>query len=161
MNPKKEQALLCTLKKTLFVAGVLTFFSAVTLNTKVMQAQTIKSECVSVDSRQGWQRFNLPGSYSRVTSISGGWSVDTRNYAPVDTEGHIGQDAERLAPYNQYKFDLRFPFGALLMRTGAGILWVQSPISFTNRFVSVDMRINDADDALGDNGGTLQVCFGN
>ncbi len=47
------------------------------------------------------------------------------------------------------------------MGTGGGTLWVQNPVSFTSGFGAVDMRINDADNALGDNGGTLQVCFGN
>ncbi|WP_413280544.1 hypothetical protein [Floridanema evergladense] len=124
-------------------------------------SQPSNSACVTVDSRNGWQHFNLPGSFTRVASISGGWSVDARNYSPVRSGGHTGQDAERLAPYNQYKFDQRFPFGALLMGTGGGTLWVQNPVSFTSGFGAVDMRINDADNALGDNGGTLQVCFGN
>jgi hypothetical protein len=119
------------------------------------------SACVSVDSRSGWQHFNLPGSFTRVASISGGWSVDTRNYASVGSSGHSGRDAEALAPYNQYKFDQRFPFGALLMGSGQGTLWIQNPVSFNGSFGAVDMRINDADNALGDNGGSLQVCFGN
>ncbi|MHC5615100.1 MAG: hypothetical protein ACYTXA_30015 [Nostoc sp.] len=33
---------------------------------------TSSSACVSVDSRSGWQHFNLPGSFTRVTNISGG-----------------------------------------------------------------------------------------
>ncbi|MEP0855822.1 alpha/beta hydrolase [Trichocoleus sp. DQ-U1] len=119
------------------------------------------SACVSVDSRSGWQHFNLPGSFTRVASISGGWSVDTQNYASVGSSGHSGRDAEALAPYNQYKFDQRFPFGALLMGSGQGTLWIQNPLSFNGSFGAVDMRINDADNALGDNGGSLQVCFGN
>ncbi|MHC5675405.1 hypothetical protein [Nostoc sp.] len=122
---------------------------------------TSSSACVSVDSRSGWQHFNLPGSFTRVTNISGGWSVDTRNYSSVGPYGHSGRDAESLAPYNQYKFDQSFPFGALLMGSGQGRLWIQSPISFNGSFGAVDMRINDADNALGDNGGSLQVCFGN
>lgn len=117
--------------------------------------------CVSVDSRRGWQKFNLPRSFTKVVSTSGGWSVDTRSYAPVGSSGHSGRDAEALSPYNQYKYDQRFLFGALLMGTGQGVLWIQNPVSFTGSFNAVDMRINDADNALGDNGGSLQVCFGN
>jgi len=127
----------------------------------VQPSQPSNSACVTVDSRSGWQHFNLPGSFTRVASISGGWSVDTRNYSPVGSSGHNGRDAEALAPYNQYKFDQRFPFGALLMGSGQGVLWVENPVSFTGSFGAVDMRINDADNALGDNGGSLQVCFGN
>lgn len=117
--------------------------------------------CVAVDSKKGWQRFNFPRSFSKVASISGGWSVDTRGYAPVGSSGHSGRDAESLRPYNQYKYDQRFPFGALLMSSGQGVLWIQSSASFTGSFNAVDMRINDADNALGDNGGSLQVCFSN
>lgn len=118
--------------------------------------------CVFVNSRTAWQRFNLPRAFTKVTSISGGWSVDAKNYAPVGASGHTGRDAELLAPYNQYKFDQRFPFGVLLMSSGQGIVWVQSPNSFSSAsFNAVDMRINDADNALGDNGGSLQVCFSN
>lgn len=120
------------------------------------------SHCVSVDSKQGWQRFNLPGSFTKITSITGGWSVDAKNYTPVGASGHTGRDSELLTPYNQYKFDQRFPFGALLMSSGQGILWIQSPNSFSSApFGAVDMRINDADNALGDNGGSIQVCFTN
>ena len=47
------------------------------------------------------------------------------------------------------------------MSSGQGVLWIQSSASFTGSFNAVDMRINDADNALGDNGGSLQVCFSN
>lgn len=123
---------------------------------------TSGSTCVSVDSRRGWQRFKLPGSFTKVVSISGGWSVDSRSHASVGASGHSGRDAEDLAPYNQYKYDQGFPFGALLMGSGQGVLWIQNPKSFNSSpFGAVDMRINDADNALSDNGGSLQVCFGN
>jgi hypothetical protein len=119
--------------------------------------------CVSVDSKRGgWQRFNLNSSFTKVASISGGWSVDTRNYSPVGAVGHTGRDADLLKPYEQYKFDQRFPFGALLMNSGNGILYIQDSNSLSSApFGAVDMRINDADNALGDNGGSLNVCFGN
>jgi hypothetical protein len=126
----------------------------------VASVRNPSSSCVSVDSKRGWQRFNLPGSFTRVASIGGAWSVDSRNYSPVGSSGHTGRDAEALTPYNQYKFDQRFPFGALLMGSGQGVLWIQNPVSFNGSLGAVDMRINDADNALGDNGGSLQVCFG-
>jgi hypothetical protein len=122
----------------------------------------IEQHCISVDSRQGWQRFNLPRNFTKIANIRGGWSVDTRSYASVGAFGHTGRDAEALRPYNQYKFDQRFPFGALLMGSGQGSLWIQDSNSFSSApFGAVDMRINDADNALGDNGGSLQVCFSN
>ena len=116
--------------------------------------------CVSVDSKQGWQHFDLPGAFTRVASIGGGWSVDAQNYSFVGSEGHSGADADALTPYNQYKFDQNFPFGALLMGSGGGVLWIQNAESLnSNPFEAVDMRIND--EAFGDNDGSLEVCFGN
>ena len=121
----------------------------------------VQEYCVSVDSRKGWQRFDLPHSFTKITSISGGWSVDTRKYSLVGSSGHLGQDAISLAPYNQYKYDQRFPFGALLMGSGQGTLWIKSSNSFSSApFSAVDMRINDANNALSDNRGSLRVCFG-
>lgn len=122
--------------------------------------QPSSSTCASVDSRRGWQSFDFPRNVTRITSISGGWSVDTRSYSPVGATGHSGRDAEALTPFNQYKFDQRFPFGAVLMGSGQGVLWIQSPVSLNSQFSAVNMRINDADNALGDNGGSIQVCFG-
>jgi|694.fasta_scaffold71710_3 hypothetical protein len=118
--------------------------------------------CVDVSSKTGWTRFSLPRSFTRVTSIVGGWSVGSRSYAPVGPYGHTGQDGQRLSPYNQYKYDQRFPFGALLMGSLQGIVWIQNSGSLSSTpFSAVDMRINDADNALGDNNGSLRVCFGN
>ncbi len=119
--------------------------------------------CVTVDSKKGWQRFNLGGSFSRVASLSGGWSVDTRNYPTVGASGHTGSDAEKLAPYNQYKYDQNFPFGALIVdipTDGHGYTWVREPQQLPKSIGQTTIRINDADNALGDNGGNLQVCFG-
>lgn len=119
------------------------------------------SNCVSINSKNSWQNFNLNGSFTRIINISGGWSVDARSYSPVGASGHSGQDADALAPYNQYKFDQRFPFGALLMiNSSQEILLVKEPMSFPSPLSSISMRINDADNALGDNAGSLQVCFG-
>ena len=118
------------------------------------------STCVSVDSRKGWQEFNLSRSYDKIIHISGGWSVDARSYSPVGAFGHIGQDARNLSPYNQYKYDQRFPFGALLININQELFWIQNPVSLNNVFDFLYMRINDADNALGDNGGSLKVCFG-
>jgi pimeloyl-ACP methyl ester carboxylesterase len=120
--------------------------------------------CVSVDSKLGWQHFNLPGNFTKVASISGGWSVDTRSYAPVGAAGHTGNDAELLEPYKQYKYDQNFPFGALIVdipTDGHGYIWVQEPQQLPKPISETTIRINDADNALGDNEGNLQVCFGN
>jgi hypothetical protein len=122
------------------------------------------SACVPVDSRSGWQRFSLPGTFTKVASISGGWSVDARSYAPVGASGHNGRDAEGLAPHNQYKYDQGFPFGALIVdipTDGYGYTWVSQPQQLSKPITETTIRINDADNALGDNEGSLQVCFSN
>ncbi|MEG4803524.1 phospholipase A2 [Microcoleus sp. ARI1-B5] len=121
--------------------------------------------CYNVDSRQGWQYVNFPRSYSRVVSVSGSWSVDARSYSGVGPSGHSGESASRLEPYNQYKYDKNTPFGGLLVdipTDGYGYFWVRSGSQSLPKPISrTAMRINDADNALGDNAGTLQVCFGN
>ncbi len=118
--------------------------------------------CVTVDARRGWQDFGLRGTFARITSISGNWSVDAQNYQSVGAFGHGGRDAERLAPYNQYKYSQRFPFGALLVAIpNSGYSWISQPQQLSRSTNSVSMRINDADNALGDNSGSMRVCFGN
>lgn len=122
--------------------------------------------CFSVDARQGWQDFVLPRTINSIESVGGGWSVDVRSYTAVNNLGHQGSDAEKLAPFSDYKYDQRFPFGALLMNVpNQGTLWIQTNdyivdgnTSFPSGSV-VRFRINDADNALGDNGGLLRVCL--
>ncbi|KJH69657.1 DUF4189 domain-containing protein [Aliterella atlantica] len=122
--------------------------------------------CFSVDARQGWQSFVLPRTINSPESIEGGWSVDARSYSTVNHLGHQGAEAERLAPYNDYKYDQRFPFGALLMSvSNRDTIWIQTtdyivdwntsfPVGSVVRF-----RINDTDAALGDNAGSLNICL--
>jgi hypothetical protein len=116
-------------------------------------------ECVTVDARSGWQRFTLSRAFSAIQSISGGWSVDGQRYAPVGASGHFGSDAQALSPYSQYKYNQNYPFGALLLGNGRDYFWVQQGSRLPSPLSSFDMRINDADNALGDNRGSLRVCF--
>jgi hypothetical protein len=49
---------------------------------------------------------------------------------------------------------------ALFMGTGKGVLCVQNLSALPSvAFRAGDMRINDADSALGCNSGSLEVCF--
>jgi len=122
--------------------------------------------CFVVDSRKGWQYFRVPKSFTRVVSVNGRWSVDDRNYPRVDPNGHLGEAANRLQPYNQYKYDPQLPFGALLVEIPTGAFAptyasINSPMKLPSRSEnSIGLRINDADNALGDNGGSLSICFG-
>ncbi|MCU0545972.1 MAG: hypothetical protein MUE44_28040 [Oscillatoriaceae cyanobacterium Prado104] len=122
-----------------------------------------QSDCYEVDSRKGWQYFAVPGQFTRVVSISGSWSVDYRNYRRIGPEGHSGEAARRLSLYNQYKYTQSYPFGVLIVGTpGDWEIWIPRSNWPLPKTVSqiVMMRINDADNALGDNAGLLQVCFG-
>ncbi len=121
------------------------------------KAQSVK--CVSVSSRSGWQNFDLGSPYTRIASVSGGWSVDARNYIPVGPQGH---NEPGLEPYNQYKYDQNYPFGALFVdipTDGYGYVWVRGSQQLPKPITRTTIRINDADNALGDNSGVLRVCF--
>jgi hypothetical protein len=143
------------------VTGVFFLFAismTVTLNALEVKAQSVR--CFNVSSRQGWQNFDLGGPYTRVVSVSGGWSVDARNYSRVGPRGHSEPGLE---PYNQYKYDQGMPFGALLVdipTDGYGYVWVQGSQQLPKPITRTTIRINDADNALGDNSGVLKVCFG-
>ncbi|MBD2024852.1 hypothetical protein [Leptolyngbya sp. FACHB-711] len=136
---------------------------SVELPTTVTEVTRGGDECHEVSSRQGWQYFNLLRPRTRVVSISGSWSVDSRSYPSVGAGGHSGDAASRLEPYNQYKYDRGFAFGALFVdipTDGYGYVQVSSPQSLPRTITRTAMRINDADNALGDNAGSLRVCFG-
>lgn len=115
--------------------------------------------CVSVNSREEWQNFDLEGSYKKITSINGSWSVDDKKLPRVGASGHSKTDEEIIGVYKDLKFDPRFRFGALLMNS-SNPEWIQGPMSFPNSVDALDLRINDADDVLRDNEGFLEVCFG-
>lgn len=123
--------------------------------------QNKTSACFNVSSRQGWQYFNFPTTFTRITSIEGSWSVDSRSYASVGAYGHTGESANRLAPYNQYKYDQKYPFGRLLVDIpNYGYISIDHPQTLPRGINSTAMRINDQDNALEDNAGSLRVCFG-
>ncbi len=120
-------------------------------------------ECVGVTAQKGWQYFNLSKPRSRITYVKGRWSVDPNNYVFVGAEGHSGDDAKKLEPYNQYKYDQNFLFGALIVdipTDGYGYIQVSAPQSLPRLITRTALRINDADNALGDNAGGVAVCFG-
>jgi hypothetical protein len=132
-----------TLKFILISAAVL----VTSFNMQEAKAQAVK--CFDVSSRTGWQYFDLGGPYTRIASVGGGWSVDARSYARVGPQGH---NEPGLEPYNQYKYDQGYPFGALFV-------WVRGVQQLPKPITRTAIRINDADNALGDNSGVLRVCF--
>ncbi|MBD2564293.1 pentapeptide repeat-containing protein [Nostoc linckia FACHB-391] len=119
---------------------------------------TINDGCYKVDSKQRWQSFPLKG-VKEISSIEGKWSVDDKKYNRVGTEGHSGNDALALEPYNSAKFKKEYPFGALLVYIpGKGITRVLMPNKISEENLTyIRMRIND--NWLEDNGGELKICF--
>jgi hypothetical protein len=118
--------------------------------------------CRKIDARKGWQ--TLPG-FEKIDSFGGGWSVDAAKYPMVGPGGHTGDAARALAPYNVYKYDQKYPFGALLFldQNGNNVPFSSSLVNNRvppnlERSGGIQVRINDADEALGDNGGALEIC---
>lgn len=115
--------------------------------------------CRSLSSRAGWVSWTFAGDgQPRVSSISGSWTVDAANYAPVGPQGHTGADGQRLEPFSEYKAVQGFPFGALLTRSESGAVSILQPgtmISGTRLMVG----INDSHTTLGDNQGEMRICF--
>lgn len=120
--------------------------------------------CLGVQSRQGWQRLDIPaGTVSRV-SYSGGWTVINGQYGTIGPRGYAGADARRLAPLTGFKFDQAYAFGELLVRDQAGrtIPFAEfaalAPRVADPRGIYA-FRINDLDIALRDNAGAITVCI--
>mgnify|MGYP000226589314 CR=1 FL=1 len=121
------------------------------------------SVCHEIDSRLGWQRVLLDQTLTvgnKITiDVQNGWSVDAANYRGVGIEGHTGVEAERLAPYSQYKFYEQHNFGELLISGTNGVFYSSPQHEFTIRgILGLYFRINDRDEALGDNAGSMRVC---
>lgn len=136
-------------------------------STPVSAAST--RHCTEIDSRKGWQRVELPPGFIQNARTEGKWSVDAANYPPVDHEGHFGNAEEKLTPYNRYRCNQEEKFGTLLVRSLDGQV---SSFNMMEQYIrynwyhghpletrSFDARINDGDDTLGDNAGSLDVCF--
>jgi len=148
------------LLKTLFSVGAMSvvLFTGI-FNTSEVKANQAQVKCFNVSSKQGWQYFNLRGPYNSIASVEGNWTVDYRRYPGVGPEGH---NQPGLEPYNQYKYDQNFPFGALLVQIptdGYGYVWVRGSQQLPKPITRTAIRINDSDIALGDNSGVLRVCF--
>ncbi|WP_299004274.1 hypothetical protein [uncultured Shewanella sp.] len=121
-------------------------------------SQGALAETVDVNALHDWQTVEFASPVNSITSITGGWSVDTYHYSSVGASGHTGQAARSLAPWNHYKYDRKYPFGALLVDIeGMGHMDVKGPMMFEEPVTSIRIRINDI--ALGDNKGILTVTF--
>jgi hypothetical protein len=139
--------------------GVFLFILSIISFIKFEQSKPI---CHIVKSREGWQKFNFTNEVNKIISINGSWSVDDVRYNRVGAFGHFGEDARKLEPYNNYKYDLKYPFGALLINStsnGNEYEWIKEPKKLSQPIKEIRMRINDKDVGIGDNGGELKICF--
>ena len=141
--------------------------------------------CYEISAKRGWQTINTKGldkfkfiilgpehrEFQKkklgIARVFEGWSVDGARYSKVGTHGHLGADAEALEPYAGFKYDRRFPFGALLMRVQhKDAMTINAKArpgtSHTGdlKFDRVDFRINDSDKSLADNSGEIFICVG-
>ena len=118
-------------------------------------------ECMNISARMGWQEVYFEFDLTpRITTISGQWTVDSRNFPAVGTDGHQGDAAARLEPFSQYKYSPQYNFGALLVRsreTPDRVLQGAQSLPLWSRYMQ--FRINDSNPTLGDNDGQLRVCF--
>jgi hypothetical protein len=116
--------------------------------------------CIAVDSTKEWQTLTLQ-NVGVGLNIEGGWTVDKANYSKVDYVGHVGEDAVKLEPYSQYKYDLSFPFGALLVDIpNEGVKQAVDTLKLPSLPVGSKLKFRINDTAFGDNDGFLTVCVG-
>jgi hypothetical protein len=118
------------------------------------------TSCYSVDAKRGWQYLQLSNTYSRVTHIRGSWTVDVLNLNQVGPQGY--SNLSDIEGYDGFTYDETIPLGALLVGVpGSTYSWLNEPQALLQPVNVVALRINDDDFTLGNNFGSLQVCFGN
>ncbi|MCK2218372.1 cutinase family protein [Actinomadura sp. ATCC 31491] len=124
-----------------------------------------KDFTVRVQAAKGWQDsgIDIKGKFNISDLGENTWSVDHVNHPYVGPNGYPPEQDRLIAP--GYKYDSGKPYGYLLGKlvapdgqehyfpVGAGGLW-QNPFKSPAR---LHLRINDADRALGDNGGSVLV----
>ena len=116
-------------------------------------------QTITVDSQKGWQEYEFATPVSSVTGITGGWTVDKNIYTLVGAHGHQGKAAQAMKHWKQYKFDQKYPFGALMVDLGSTgrSKHLTGPIKFDKKITKLRIRINDK--AFTDNKGKLVVTF--
>ncbi len=117
-----------------------------------------QQECVNVDATQEAQYFPLVRQHTRVTGISGSWTVANNNWAYVGPDGHPGDHS------SYTRLDANHNLGRLLLSTknddGNWHTWVgwNGSYGFASR-TEIYAAMNDIPGVYGDNGGSLSVCF--
>ncbi|MBT8439007.1 MAG: hypothetical protein KJO91_04710 [Gammaproteobacteria bacterium] len=122
---------------------------------------SVEPICSTISSQKGWQKLSIPTEYSGVLIIEGGWNVH-RSHPLAGPEGYKGALEERMhRQYSQHKYVKTLPFAALLIRQGASgsVKWIKEKHVAISRGGELQFRINDNEDALTDNKGSLTICF--
>lgn len=115
---------------------------------------------VRVASTRGWQSTGIrvaKGKIYGTWQTGGSWTVDHRNFPRVDGAGY--PPAEDAKIFQGCKLNAKWPYGLLLARVGRGRTFqVGRGQSFTAPGRGLlYLRINDADQCLSDNAGSLAV----
>ncbi len=118
----------------------------------------------TVSAKTGWQQTPVTLKYGEefyMYFVSGGWTVDARNYPNIGPGGYdTVTDAKVAGGYSGYKVDQTVPYGTLLGRVGTGSVipvgdkW--GPFG-EGQSGSIYLRINDTDPTLTDNDGSITV----
>jgi hypothetical protein len=99
-----------------------------------------------------------PGDVIRVRPMKGKWTVDKRTFQPVGVEGHVNETGLHKDWGNRREVT-RLPFGRLLLRVGGGP-WVDAASGQALKTLlggPLEFHINDNDDSLTDNEGSVDV----
>lgn len=122
-----------------------------------------KRSLIRIDARAGWLDTGIdvsPAQVLAVTYVSGTWSVDGRSFPGVNANGHINENTLSLRNWYRYKFLPAAPFGALI----GAINDKTRPFLIGKAYRSkppikgrLFLRINDKDEALADNAGSINV----
>jgi hypothetical protein len=115
---------------------------------------------IDVSSTIGWNYTPIPfqkGETFTIEFVSGEWSVDYRNLPSVGPEGYDATDDADI--YQPCKFATDLPYGRLLGSVGSqGVFSVGRGGTFTaDASGSLALRINDIDQCLVDNDGSVRV----
>jgi hypothetical protein len=134
--------------------------------TEIKPTVVMTKDCLLLSDSPDWYATGLvlkPGQKVFVTQLAGSWTVDRAAYPRVDGNGHLDDGETGLMHYTQSKVLPTAHFGAIIGKMGLNRSDTDAFLLGINRVVTVTqagelcLRINDKDEALGDNSGSLRV----
>lgn len=125
--------------------------------------------CHDVDAKTGWQTISFPMGIVDTIFAKGTWSVDAGASALVGPQGYNGDVGQALIDAGPIRPFTSAPYGALLYHIEANgrddvgpwrifknTLDQAGPFRMNGGIIS--FRINEADDALSNNTGKIEIC---